>query len=419
MGVKNDFSNALQTYFDIEVETHPQAPTLLEAMAVPKSKIKKLKGNFDFRFFEAPESDGDESDVPTEEASSGNIFVAGNSISTKSFSLGNEDFSLNTLYKDGYEFSKKDYNFNDVLKSVQKLSKQIRGIYQRGKRQFKELQIARQLLYADQWITAVDDVALSDAVTATATTFKVTNAQAADIAVGRIVKIGDRITARSLADDLAVTKSDVVLVKTKGAADSGGSGKTLITIEADKTNFPRNLRTNRTSFNGMKTALSTHAAGVRIQIDAPVSMTEGNAPNQFNLLMGQMAVATDDENGVLFYVNHDVVTHTRATGTALTANDFIGKKLMVDGKLTEVYGATLLKTNNGICRNDGTDDVFYICGFKRGKSYISLELLMSSAVDRVQLQAGLVNAMTWAQICGAYAHRLGQRNMVLMPVTLD
>lgn len=418
MAIKNDFTNALQREFDTEVRAHPEPPTLLEAMSVPKSSVQKLKGNFDFRFFELPDSDGTETDVPTEEASAGNIFVAGNTIATKAFSLGNEDFTIDTLYKDGYEFSKKDYNFNDVLKSATSLASKIRKVYQRGKRQFKELQIARQLLFADEWLTGADDITTSAAITADATTFEVANGDKTDLAAGRIVKIGKKIEARSLADALGLTTTDVVLIKTVGADDSSRAGYATITIETDKSLFPTNLRTGRKSFHGMKTKLSAHASGVRVQIDKPIDMTEGNSADQFNKLMGQMAIRTEDENGVLFYVNHDIVTHTRATESALTANDFIGKNLMVNGQLKQVYGANLLKTNNGICRNDGTDDVFYICGFKRGKSFIALDLLMSSAVDRVQRQAGLVDVLTWAQICGAYAHRMGRRNMVMMPVKL-
>jgi len=415
---KNDFANALQAFFDTEVKTHPQAPTLLEAMAVPKSSVQKLKGKFDFRFFEAPESEGTQSTVTAEKASGTSIFESGNRIATKAFSLGNEDFKLETLYTDGYEMSKVDYGFNDVLGSAQKLAKELRGVYERGRVQFKELMIAQQLMFADEWLTGADDVALSDAITAEDTTFKVTNANAADLLAGRIVKIGNKITARSLSDSKTVEMTDVVMIKTKGAADSGGSGKTLITIETNKALFPLNLRTGRKSFNALGVALTAHASGARIQIDKPLSMSEALAPNTFNKLMGEMAKATDDEKGVLFYTNHDVITHTRGTASAVTANDFIGKELMTNGKLGEVYGATLLRTNNGICRNDGTDDVFYIAGFKRGKSFISADLMMSSAVDNMQGQAGLVDVLTWAQIVGAYAHRIGRRNMVLAPVKL-
>ena len=290
----------LETLFVTRVQSDKTPPTVLEAMALPEftemkakdatgKEVKKKTFNYkltdvqrkshgmsyEFKLFTRPQKQGTETDVPTEKASAGNIFKAGNKIATQPYGFGHEKFRIESLYKDGYEISKEDVRFSTVPDIVNNIFK----TYKEGQRLFRETQISRVLLTADRWITGADDVETNGAISAGATSFDVDDAT--DIAPGRLLKIGNpisTITTEQEAEDF-----DVVLVKSVAT--------NTVTIEDDPANFPANLF-GYSSFKGLSTSLKVHATGTKVQIDKPKTWSEALAAD----LINDIQVSTAEQN---------------------------------------------------------------------------------------------------------------------------
>ncbi len=416
----------LETLFNTRVQADETPPTILEAMAIPefnsisvkdatgKTVTKKTRNykmtdvertphgmSYEFKLFTRPQKQGTESDVPTEKASAGNIFKAGNKITTSQYGLGHEKFKINSLYKDGYEISKEDLRFT----TIPDLVNQIFKTYKEGQQLFREAQISRVLLTGDRWITGATDVAVNGAITAGATTFDVDDVT--DIAAGRLLKIGNTIS--TVTTEQEAENYDVVLVKSVSV--------NTITIETDPALFPTNLF-GFSSFKGLSTSLKAHADATKVQIDKPKTLSEALSAGLINDLQISTSEQNLKEDDTLFLMNHAPFGKIRGTSSPVVANEFFGRQVLKSGKIDQLYGAKIFRSNFGICRNDGTSNVYYIIGFERNRSFVAPKLLESSAVEPAPQQAGLVKTMTWAEINGAHAHRAGRRRIVVMPVVL-
>ena len=420
----NDYAGQYQIALEEKFQDYPLGQRPLLKLA-NQNVIPTAKGSNEFRIFSETFRRGNVSTLEAHRsANTGNILTSdptiGGQIPSQARNLRYEDFKLDVVFTDAHEVDL-SLGIDNPVNSVEKQTKFAHKTHSRAFDLFVHELLLAQAVNADEWITGVQDLVIVEAITAGATTFKVSNEDAENIEVERFVKIGNK---RNAFDDPGLDPAvDVVMVDSVGAADSGGSGLTLITIEDDSANFPKGYHFDGQGeiFKSLKTSLSEHKAGVRVQIDKPIALTEENVDKELVRKIRTKAKRSYiTPNGLLAFMPPEVSNVMESEKTPFVANEFLGKDVLTDGRIGRIRGIDLVDEADSVSRvmSDGSI-VHYVWVFERYNSFAYKEFLKSRALGEVmQGRAGMLLKDSYFYNVGAHTPRDGAIRAMLVPVSV-
>ena len=431
------FAGQVQTEFLDSFQTTPLPMTPLKACA---KSLPSLDGSNVFREYVLPYRAGTVSDLTTWRAlgSATNPLTSstthGGQITSTARPNEYMDHTINTVYYDAFDVDQTcgvDAKYN----SPEQAAARMRKTFDQALMQFEHEQCASEALKSNQWIVPAAATTISpEAITATDTTFELTDIEAAasGILVGDIVKIGDKRTPNY--DGGVVEYMDTVLIKTDGGASSGTGSNTLFTIETDTDLLPPSLTLSGRVFkDGLDVVLTAHDANVVVQIDRPTALTVANVDAtlaRFRTYAQRAYIA--GTNFVLYMAPEvfEVIVGTSTAGvrTSVVANDFLGKDVLVTGEMVTYRGMTLMSDANAISRQYGggasgtTVELaatrHYIWAFEKGETFGYGKLLQGNSMDKLEGRAGMLHKFSYAEVSGSSMLYNGSIKSFIMPVTV-
>ena len=422
----NDYTGQYQKRLIERFQKDPIGKRPLMAMA-NKSVIPTGKGANEYRVYTKPFVRGNRSTLDAVRAkTTGNFLTSdptkGGQIASKSLGLKYEDFKIEDTFDFGNEVDL-TLGIDNPVNSVENQTKIAKEVHDGALSLHVHELLLEQAILSDEWISDAPDLTLTDAITAGATTFKVSNADKAYIAEEMFVKIGNKRMANAVVG--LVENVDVVMVASGGvgADDTGGSGKSLITIETDTGNFPAGYHFDGAGeiFTRLVTSLAAHDANTRIQVDKPIAITSENVDEKVIRKIRTKAIRSYiDPKRLTNYLPPEVTDIMSSEKTPFVQNDFLGKGILTDGRTGTLRGIASVEEPDAVSRtlSDGTV-IHYVWTFQRNESFCYKEFLDSRAVgEKMQGRANTLIKDTYFYVGGAHTPRNGAIRMLLTAVKI-
>lgn len=361
------------------------------------------------------------------QAATGNVLTSdatkGGVIASKAVGLKYETFKLQEVYKFGAEVTA-DKDLDDGVLNTQGQARVNADAYMDSWEIVKHQEILSNMIFANSWC-GDDDKNLSALTLATAsgaTTFRVSEAFAANIYPGIFVHVADKIERDSTTGQTPTPNT--VMVASKAAA-SGGN--VVVTIETDSANFPIGYEQEGTGdghgkiFKKLSTSLSAHASGTRIQTDYPLVLTKDNADTSFvRKLRYKANKAKIPMKGRIVYTTLEVVDILGDKDNPWVENDILGKGILTDGELGMLRGLKIAAEDIAAKRVLSDQTLHYSWLLRSGETVFWKELSRKRAINEKLLErADMIGKDTYFDVYGSHCPRSGRLNSVVQTSVLS
>ncbi len=359
--------------------------------------------------------------------STGNVLTSdptkGGVIASKAVGLKFETFKLQEVYTFGAEVSA-DKDLDDAVLDVQTQARINADAYMDSWEIVKHQEILSNMISANTWCgdNAKNVSTLTLAIAADATTFRVSEAFAANLYAGAFVHVADKIE-RNSATGQTPTPNTVMVASL--AAASGGN--VVVTIETDPSNFPVGFEQEGVTdghgkiFKKLSTSFDAHANGTRIQTDYPLVLTKDNADSEFAQELKYRAdKAKISGKNRTVYTTLEVVRVIENKDNPLVQNDFLGKGILTDGQIGTYRGLNIAAEDIAAKRVLGVNTLHYSWLLQRGETVFWKELTRKRAInEKLTERADMLGKDTYFDVYGSHCPRSGRVKSVVQTSVLS